>query len=71
MTFFKRIDLLDYALPAVSFGYSDSDSQEVSMNINRTGNKKHGGTFKCNSTAEVTPNQMRLFQSLIRFEIWN
>ncbi|XP_015869539.3 meiosis-specific protein ASY1 [Ziziphus jujuba] len=44
---------------AFSFSYSDSDSQEVSMNINRTGNKKQGGTFKCNSTVEVTPNQMR------------
>ena len=27
---------------AVSFSYSNSDSQEVSMNINRTGNKKKG-----------------------------
>ncbi|EOX99858.1 DNA-binding HORMA family protein [Theobroma cacao] len=42
-----------------SFSYSRSDSQEVSMNINRTGNKKQGGTFKCNSTTEITPNQMR------------
>ncbi|KAK9267531.1 hypothetical protein L1049_009959 [Liquidambar formosana] len=44
---------------AFSFSYSNSDSQEVSMNINRTGNKKQGGTFKCNSMTEVTPNQMR------------
>ncbi|XP_052205621.1 meiosis-specific protein ASY1 [Diospyros lotus] len=44
---------------AFSFSYSNSDSQEVSMNINRTGNKKQGGTFKCASTTEVTPNQMR------------
>ncbi|CAN1794562.1 Meiosis-specific protein ASY1 [Linum perenne] len=44
---------------AFSFSYSDSDSQEVSMNINRIGNKKKGGTFKCNSVTEVTPNQMR------------
>ncbi|KAJ4710847.1 HORMA domain-containing protein 1 [Melia azedarach] len=42
-----------------SFSYSDSDSQEVSMNIDRTGNKKKGGTFKYNATAEITPNQMR------------
>ncbi|KAL1216451.1 Meiosis-specific protein ASY1 [Cardamine amara subsp. amara] len=42
---------------AFSFSYSDTDSQEVMMNINRTGNKKHGGTF--NSTADITPNQMR------------
>ncbi|KAL5552602.1 hypothetical protein UlMin_040003 [Ulmus minor] len=41
-----------------SFSYSGSDSEEVSMNINRSGSKK-GGTFKCNSTAEITPNQMR------------
>ncbi|GFY99977.1 DNA-binding HORMA family protein [Actinidia rufa] len=33
---------------AFSFSYSSSDSQEVSMNINRTGNKKQRGTFKCN-----------------------
>ncbi|XP_044490651.1 meiosis-specific protein ASY1 isoform X2 [Mangifera indica] len=44
---------------AFSFSYSESDSQEVSMNISRTGNKKKGGTFKCNSTSEITPNQMR------------
>ncbi|OIT05218.1 hypothetical protein A4A49_65144, partial [Nicotiana attenuata] len=43
---------------AFSFCYSNSDSQEVSMNINRIGTKK-GGTFKCNSTTEITPNQMR------------
>ncbi|KFK33077.1 hypothetical protein AALP_AA6G327400 [Arabis alpina] len=42
---------------AFSFSYSDSDSQDVMMNINRTGNKKQGGTF--NSTADITPNQMR------------
>ncbi|KAA8533309.1 hypothetical protein F0562_033158 [Nyssa sinensis] len=42
-----------------SFSYSSSDNQELSMNINRTGNKKQGGTFKCNSMIEVTPNQMR------------
>ncbi|CAH2051244.1 unnamed protein product [Thlaspi arvense] len=41
-----------------SFGYSDSDSQSVMMNINRTGNAKHGATL--NSTAaDITPNQMR------------
>ncbi|XP_040374330.1 meiosis-specific protein ASY1 isoform X1 [Rosa chinensis] len=44
-----------------SFSYSNSESQEVSMNISRSGNKKHGGTFKCDSTAEITPNQMRSF----------
>ncbi|XP_019449643.1 PREDICTED: uncharacterized protein LOC109352218 isoform X2 [Lupinus angustifolius] len=43
---------------AFSFCYSDSDNQEVSMNINRTGNKKKG-TFKYNSTTEITPQQMR------------
>ncbi|KAA3483250.1 HORMA domain-containing protein 1 [Gossypium australe] len=42
-----------------SFSYSNSDTQEVSMNINRTGSKKHGRAFICNSTTEVTPNQMR------------
>ncbi|XP_075483320.1 meiosis-specific protein ASY1 [Primulina tabacum] len=41
-----------------AFSYSNSDSQEVSMNINRSGTKK-GGSFKCNSTTEITPSQMR------------
>ncbi|KZV40002.1 HORMA domain-containing protein 1 [Dorcoceras hygrometricum] len=41
-----------------SFSYSNSDTQEVSMNINRSGTKK-GGSFKCNSTTEITPSQMR------------
>ncbi|KAI4383611.1 hypothetical protein MLD38_009424 [Melastoma candidum] len=41
-----------------SFSYSDSDSQEVSLNINRAGSRK-GTAFKCNSTTELTPNQMR------------
>lgn len=45
-------------LLAVSFSYSSSDSEEVSMNVNRIGMKK-GGTFKCNSNTEITPNQMR------------
>ncbi|KAG2406882.1 Meiosis-specific protein [Vigna angularis] len=44
---------------AFSFSYSDSDNQEVSMDINRTGNKKNRGAFKCNSTTEITPQQMR------------
>ncbi|KAI7997924.1 Meiosis-specific protein ASY1 [Camellia lanceoleosa] len=43
---------------AFAFSYSNSESQEVSMKINCTGNKQ-GGTFKCNSLTEVTPNQMR------------
>ncbi|KAL0364326.1 UNVERIFIED_CONTAM: Meiosis-specific protein ASY1 [Sesamum angustifolium] len=43
---------------AFSFSYSSSDSQEVSMNINRSGKKK-GGTFKYNSKTEITPSQMR------------
>ncbi|KAI3733349.1 hypothetical protein L6452_12792 [Arctium lappa] len=44
---------------AFSFSYSNADSQEVSMNVNRIGNKKQGETFKCNSTTEITPNQMK------------
>ncbi|KAL9273986.1 Meiosis-specific protein ASY1-like protein, partial [Drosera capensis] len=44
---------------SVSLSYSDSDSQEVSMNISRSRNKKQGGTFKRNSTGEVTSTQMR------------
>ncbi|KAB1225816.1 HORMA domain-containing protein 1 [Morella rubra] len=44
---------------AFSFSYSNSDAGDVSMTLNRTGNKKQGGAFKCSSTTEVTPNQMR------------
>ncbi|XP_043724246.1 meiosis-specific protein ASY1 [Telopea speciosissima] len=43
---------------AFSFSYSNSDSQEVSMNISRTGSKK-GTTFKSNTSADITPNQMK------------
>ncbi|KAE8719666.1 4-coumarate--CoA ligase-like 1-like [Hibiscus syriacus] len=49
-----------------SFSYSNSDSQEVSMNINRTGNRKQGKAFKCNSTSEVTPNQMSSACKMVR-----
>ncbi|OVA17498.1 DNA-binding HORMA [Macleaya cordata] len=42
-----------------SFSYSHSDDQEVFMNINRTGNKKDGATFKSNACMDITPNQMR------------
>ncbi|KAF9622477.1 hypothetical protein IFM89_031881, partial [Coptis chinensis] len=42
------------------FSYSNSDSQEVMMNISRTGNnKKQGATFESNTTINITPNQMR------------
>ncbi|KNA19113.1 hypothetical protein SOVF_064250 [Spinacia oleracea] len=44
---------------AFSFSYPNAQSQEVCMNFNRSGNKKKGGTFKCNSMDEVTPNQMK------------
>lgn len=55
-----RITLI-ISLPAVSFSYSSADSQGVLMNVNRIGNKKQGGTFKCNSITEITPNEMRYF----------
>ncbi|KAL8143228.1 hypothetical protein V2J09_016260, partial [Rumex salicifolius] len=42
-----------------SFSYPNPDSQEVSMNFNRTGSKKKGGELKCHSTTEVTPSQMK------------
>ncbi|KAK2378316.1 DNA-binding HORMA family protein [Trifolium repens] len=48
---------------AFSFRYSDSEKQEVSMNINRTGSKKQGGSFKRNSTTGITPQQMRFDQA--------
>ncbi|KAI3696442.1 hypothetical protein L1987_79457 [Smallanthus sonchifolius] len=44
---------------AFSFSYSNFESQEVSMNVNRIGNKKQGETFKCNPTTEITPTQMK------------
>ncbi|KAI3888266.1 hypothetical protein MKW92_035388 [Papaver armeniacum] len=44
---------------AFSFSYSNSDSEEVMMNISRTGNKKPGATFKSNGNTDITPNQMR------------
>ncbi|XP_057826129.1 meiosis-specific protein ASY1 isoform X2 [Cryptomeria japonica] len=43
---------------AFAFSYGSSCSEEVSMNINRSGNKKQGTTFKSNSV-DLTPNQMR------------
>ncbi|MQM13370.1 hypothetical protein Taro_046292, partial [Colocasia esculenta] len=43
---------------AFSFSYSCSDNEEVSMNVTRSGNKKHGMTFKSNST-DITRDQMR------------
>ncbi|KAI3964571.1 hypothetical protein MKW92_027154 [Papaver armeniacum] len=43
---------------AFSFSYSNSDSEEVMMNISRTGNKKQGATFKSNGNTDITPNQM-------------
>ncbi|XP_047962579.1 meiosis-specific protein ASY1-like isoform X2 [Salvia hispanica] len=49
--------LIDW-MEKVSFSYSSSDSREVSMNISRSGTKK-GGTFKHDSTTEITPSQMR------------
>ncbi|KAI3944386.1 hypothetical protein MKW98_006547 [Papaver atlanticum] len=44
---------------AFSFSYSNSDNEEVMMNISRTGNKKPGATFKSNGNKDITPNQMR------------
>ncbi|KAH0919663.1 hypothetical protein HID58_027323 [Brassica napus] len=54
---FWRDGLISFVKKCVNFSYSDSDSQDVRMNISRTGTKKHGGTF--NSTADITQNQMR------------
>ncbi|KAL3631242.1 HORMA domain [Castilleja foliolosa] len=41
-----------------SFSYSTADSEEVTMNINRSGIKK-GWKFAHNSATEITPSQMR------------
>ncbi|KAK2366652.1 REF/SRPP protein [Trifolium repens] len=48
---------------AFSFSYSNSEKQEVSMNINRTESKMQGGSFKCNLTTDITPQQMRIDQA--------
>ncbi|KAI3845374.1 hypothetical protein MKW92_030603 [Papaver armeniacum] len=44
---------------AFSFSYSNSDSEEVMMNISHTENKKQGATLKSNGNIDITPNQMR------------
>ncbi|PKA47441.1 hypothetical protein AXF42_Ash020170 [Apostasia shenzhenica] len=43
---------------AFSFTYANANSEEVSMNVSRIGNKKNGVTVKANNT-NVTPDQMR------------
>ncbi|KAI3842439.1 hypothetical protein MKX03_035046 [Papaver bracteatum] len=56
----------DYAF---SFSYSISDSEEVMMNISRTGNNKQGATFKSNDNTYITPNQMStILMKLLYYE---
>ncbi|KAK3130491.1 hypothetical protein QOZ80_6BG0494100 [Eleusine coracana subsp. coracana] len=43
---------------AFSFSYPNINTEEVAMNMSRTGSKKSSATFKSNA-AEVTPDQMR------------
>ncbi|XP_062193750.1 meiosis-specific protein PAIR2-like [Phragmites australis] len=43
---------------AFSFSYPNTSTEEVEMNMSRTGSKKSSTTFKSNA-AEVTPDQMR------------
>ncbi|KAL6845926.1 hypothetical protein ACP4OV_023374 [Aristida adscensionis] len=43
---------------AFSFSYPNTNSEEVQMNMSRTGSKKSSTTFKSNA-AEVTPDLMR------------
>ncbi|XP_020087198.1 meiosis-specific protein PAIR2 isoform X2 [Ananas comosus] len=43
---------------AFSFTYANSNNEEVSMNVSRSGNKKNGAIFKSNTT-DITPDQMR------------
>ncbi|KAK3133778.1 hypothetical protein QOZ80_6AG0540890 [Eleusine coracana subsp. coracana] len=43
---------------AFSFSYPNTNTEEVAMNMSRTGSKKSSATFKSNA-AEVTPDQMR------------
>ncbi|RZC76355.1 hypothetical protein C5167_000413 [Papaver somniferum] len=44
---------------AFSFSYSNSNNEDVMMNISHTGNKKQGATFRSYGNADITPNKMR------------
>jgi hypothetical protein len=44
--------------PTVSFSYPNTSTEEVAMNMSRTGSKKGSTTFTSNAS-EVTPDQMR------------
>ena len=47
----------------VSFSYPNTSTEEVAMNMSRTGSKKGITTFTSNAS-EVTPDQMRYFLTL-------
>ncbi|RZC69357.1 hypothetical protein C5167_032467 [Papaver somniferum] len=46
-------------MESVSFSYSNSNNEDVMMNISHTGNKKQGATFRSYGNADITPNKMR------------
>jgi len=50
--------LMCCSFPTVSFSYPNTSTEEVAMNMSRTGSKKGSTTFTSNAS-EVTPDQMR------------
>ncbi|KAI3989593.1 hypothetical protein MKX01_036202 [Papaver californicum] len=50
--------LIDW-MKKVCFSYSNSDCEQVTMNISCLGNKKQGATFNSNGNTDITPIQMR------------
>ncbi|KAI3830931.1 hypothetical protein MKX03_010229 [Papaver bracteatum] len=42
-----------------SFSYSNSNNEDVMMNISHIGNKKQGATFRFNGNADIKPNKIR------------
>lgn len=62
--------LMCCSFPTVSFSYPNTSTEEVAMNMSRTGSKKGTTTFTSNAS-EVTPDQMRYSLTLdVNFLAW-
>jgi len=62
--------LMCCSFPTVSFSYPNTSTEEVAMNMSRTGSKKGSTTFTSNAS-EVTPDQMRYSLTLdVNFLAW-
>jgi len=59
----SHLCLLRADVSSVSFSYPNTSTEEVAMNMSRTGSKKGSTTFTSNAS-EVTPDQMRYFLTL-------